>query len=214
MKCDMSGAAIVLGTVATAAELGLKVNVTAVTPVTENCIDGKSYKLGDVYRAYNGKTVEVNNTDAEGRLVLGDALSYAAKNLDPSCMIDIATLTGSAVVALGEEISALYTPEEGLAKELLDASKKTSELLWRLPLYPDYKESMKSEIADMVNSMGRDAGSIKAAFFLQEFVDDIPWAHIDAAGPCFLSKPKHYHTTQATGYGIRLFIEFLESKQA
>ncbi len=212
MKCDMSGAAIVLGTVRAAAMIDLKVNVTAVVPVTENCIDGKSYKLGDVYRAYNGKTVEINNTDAEGRLVLADALSYAAKNLKPTSMIDIATLTGSAVVALGEEISALYTSEESLSKELLEASSQTGELLWRLPLYPDYKESLKSEIADLINSSGRDAGSIKAAFFLQEFVGSVPWAHIDAAGPCFLTKPKHYNTTQATGYGIRLFIEFLEAK--
>ncbi len=212
MKCDMSGAAIVLGTVKAAASLDLKVNVTAVAPVTENCIDAKSYKLGDVYRAYNGKTVEINNTDAEGRLVLADALSYAAKNLSPTCMIDIATLTGSAVIALGEDISALYTTEEGLSKELLEASSKTSEPLWRLPLYPDYKESLKSEIADLINSAGRDAGSIKAAFFLQEFIGGVPWAHIDAAGPCFSTKPKHYNTSQATGYGVRLFLEFLEAK--
>jgi leucyl aminopeptidase len=143
---------------------------------------------------------------------LADALSYAAKNLKPTSMIDIATLTGSAVVALGEEISALYTSEEELSKELLDASLKTSEPLWRLPLYPDYQESVKSEIADLINTGGRDAGSIKAAFFLQEFVGGVPWAHIDAAGPCFLTKPKHYNTTRATGYGIRLFIEFLEAK--
>jgi len=212
MKCDMSGAAIVLGTVKAAAELGLKVNVTAVTPMTENCIDGKSYKLGDVYTAYNGTTVEINNTDAEGRLVLADALSYAAKNLKPTCMVDIATLTGSAVIALGEDIAALYTPEESLSEDLLMASSKSGDPLWRLPLHPDYKESLKSEVADMINSAGRDAGSIKAAFFLREFVDDTPWAHIDAAGPCFLTKPKHYNTSQATGYGIRLFIEFLEAK--
>ena len=212
MKSDMSGAAAVLGAVKAAALLDLKVNVTALTPMTENCIDGKSYKLGDVYRAYNGKTVEINNTDAEGRLVLADALSYAAMNLKPTCMIDIATLTGSAVIALGEEIAALYTPEEKLSKELLEASSQSDELLWRLPLHPEYKEALKSEIADLINSGGREAGSIKAAFFLQEFVGDIPWAHIDAAGPCFVTKPKHYNTSQATGYGIRLLFAFLEAK--
>ncbi len=212
MKCDMSGAAAVLGVVRTAAELNLKVNVTAVAPITENCIDGNSYKLGDVYRAYNGKTVEITNTDAEGRLVLADALSYAAKHLKPTCMIDIATLTGSAVVALGDEIAALCTPDEKLSKELLAAALKTSEHLSSLPLYLDYKESLKSEIADLMNSSGREAGAIKAAFFLQEFTGDVPWAHIDAAGPCFFAKPKHYYAAGGTGYGLRLLLEFLEAR--
>jgi leucyl aminopeptidase len=212
MKCDMSGAAIVVGTVQAAALLGLKVNVTAVAPVTENCIDAKSYKLGDVYRAHNGKMVEISDTDAEGRLILADALSYAAIHLKPTYMIDIATLTGSVIVALGEEISGLYSSDERLAAQLLEASLRTSEHLWRLPLFPDYRESIKSEIADLVNTAGRDGGSIKAALFLQEFVHGVPWAHIDAAGPCYLSKPQHYHPTKATGYGIRLLIEFLEAR--
>jgi leucyl aminopeptidase len=115
-------------------------------------------------------------------------------------------------MALGEDIAGLYTPQDLLANELLKASSETSELLWRLPLNPDYKDWLKSEIADMPNSAPRDGGSIRAAFFLQEFVGDVPWAHIDAAGPSFLTKPKHYNTTQATGYGIRLFLQFLEAK--
>ncbi|MBS0625022.1 MAG: leucyl aminopeptidase [Verrucomicrobia bacterium] len=213
MKSDMAGAATVLGTVQTAASLGLKINVTAVAPVTENGIDGTSYKPGDVYRAYNGKTVEITNTDAEGRLVLGDALSYAAKNLAPSCLIDFATLTGAIVVALGEEVSGFFTDDENLSKDLMKASKQTGELMWRMPIHPDYKDAMKSEIADLVNSGGRDAGSIKGALFLQEFVGKTPWVHIDFAGPTYVSKPKHYNTAKGTGFGVRLMIDFLERRE-
>ncbi len=214
MKCDMAGAATVLGAVKTAAELGLKVNVTALAPVTENCIGSKSYKLGDVYRSYSGRTVEVNNTDAEGRLVLADALAYAKAHLKPTCMIDLATLTGAAVVALGEDISALFTRDEELAEELLAASDKTDEQMCRLPLYSDYKEAFKSEIADTVNSGGREGGAIKAALFLEEFVGEISWAHLDIAGPAYLSKPKYYHPHKGTGYGLRLLIDFLESRSS
>lgn len=212
MKCDMAGGATVLATVHTAAALQLKVNVTAIVPSAENCIDGKSYKLGDVYPALNGKTVEITNTDAEGRLLLADALSYAVKHLKPTCMVDIATLTGAIIIALGENISGLFTPDDNLANDLCDAAKKTDELLWRMPMNPDYKDAMKSEIADMVNSAGRDASSIKAAFFLQEFTGTVPWAHIDFAGPSYLTKPKGYNTTSATGYGVRLLLEFLEAR--
>jgi leucyl aminopeptidase len=214
MKCDMSGAAAVLGAVYTAAALGLKVNVTALAPAAENGIDAKSYKLGDVYRSYNGKTVEITNTDAEGRLILADALGFAVSELKPTCMIDLATLTGAMVVAVGEEISGFFTKEETLAKELLEASQKTGELLWRMPLYDDYKDALKSDIADMINSAGRDGSAIKAALFLREFVGNIPWAHIDIAGPAFLSKPKHYNPVKGTGYGVRLLVEFLERRAA
>jgi leucyl aminopeptidase len=214
MKCDMSGAATVLGAVQTAAALGLKVNVTALVPTAENAIGSKSYKLGDVYKSYSGKTVEINNTDAEGRLILADALSYAAKNLKPTCMIDIASLTGAAVIALGEELSALFANDESLSKDLLAASEKTGELIWRLPLHPGYKESLKSEIADLINTSGRDAGAMKAALFLQEFTSTVPWAHIDFAGPCYLTKPKYYNPAKGTGYGLRLFIDFLKKRSA
>ncbi len=210
MKCDMAGAATVLGVVRTAAALGLKVNVTAVTPITENCIGSKSYKPGDVYRAYSGKTVEVTNTDAEGRLVLADAIAYAVKNLKPTCLIDLATLTGACVVALGEEISGLFSNDDALAEELLASSESTDEMIWRMPVYSDYLEAYKSEIADLANSGGREAGAIKAALFLQEFAGKVPWAHLDIAGPAYLSKPKHYNPTKATGHGLRLLIDFLE----
>lgn len=213
MKCDMAGAAAALGAVKTAAELGLKVNVTAVTPLTENCIDAKSYKIGDVYTSYSGKTVEINNTDAEGRLILADAISYVVKNLKPTQIIDLASLTGACVVALGEDIAGLFSNNEQLANDLLQSSASTDELLWRFPIHSDYMESYKSDIADLVNSGGREAGAIKGALFLQEFVRNIPWAHIDLAGPCFLNKAKHYHPSRATGYGLKLLIDYLENKQ-
>lgn len=209
MKSDMSGAATVLGVVQVAAALNLKINVTAVAPATENCIDGKSYKLGDVYRSHSGKTVEVNNTDAEGRLILADAISYAVQNLKPTCLIDLATLTGSIVIALGEEISGFFTNDDGLSKDLMAASEKTGEPLWRMPLYPDYKDALKSDIADLLNTGGRDGGAIKAGLFIQEFVGSVPWVHIDFAGPTYITKPKHYNTTKATGFGVRLLVEFL-----
>lgn len=214
MKCDMAGAATVLGAVKTAAELGLKVNVTAVMPITENCIGSKSYKLGDVYRSYSGKTIEINNTDAEGRLVLADAISYAVQNLAPTCIVDLATLTGACVIALGEDMSGLFSNDDQLAESLIEASETTDELIWRLPVHNDYKEAFKSEIADMVNSGGREAGAIKAALFLQEFAGTVPWAHIDIAGPAFVTKAKNYNTMKGTGHGLRLLVDFLRGKSS
>lgn len=211
-KADMAGAATVLGAVHAAASLGLKVNVTALVPAVENSIGSKSYKPGDVYRSYSGKTIEVNNTDAEGRLILADAISYAVQDLAPSCLIDLATLTGNIILALGEEMTGFYSNNENLAQELKKASEKTGEAVWRMPLYPDYRDSLKSDIADLQNTGGREAGSIKAALFLNEFVGSTPWMHLDIAGPAFLTKPRHYYPTKGTGYGVRLLVEFLESK--
>ncbi len=212
MKCDMSGGATVLGTVYLAALLKLKVNVTAIVPATENSIGSKSYKLGDVYRSHSGKTVEINNTDAEGRLVLADALSYAIQTLKPTAVVDVATLTGSIIMALGEEMAGLFANDEGLVKDLMGASEKTGEQLWRMPLNPDYKESLRSDFGDLLNTGGRDAGAMKAGLFLQEFVGTTPWAHIDLAGPAYVTRPKHYWPTKATGYGVRLLLEFLERR--
>jgi len=209
MKSDMAGAATVLWTVKTAADLGLKVNVTALAPVAENAIGSKSYKLGDVIRSISGKTVEVLNTDAEGRLILADAIAYGVKHLEPTAIVDIGTLTGAIVIALGEEIGGVFSTSDKIAKDLETASAETGESVWRLPLY-DYKESLSSDIADIANVGGRDAGSMKCALFLQEFTGGVPWAHIDMAGPAFVSKPKHYNPTKATGWGLRLLLEFLE----
>ena len=210
MKSDMGGAATVLGAVKTAAALGLKVNVTALTPVTENCIGSNSYKLGDVYRSYSGKTVEINNTDAEGRLILADAIAYAVKNLKPSYIVDLATLTGACVVALGEEFSGLFSNDDDLAETLLEAADQVDELMWRLPVHDSYQEMLKSDIADMVNAGKREGGAITAALFLQNFTEDVPWAHIDIAGPAFVEKPRYYNPIKGTGYGVRMLIEFLK----
>ena len=212
MKCDMAGAATVLSVVKLARDLDLKINVTALAPVAENAIGSGSYKLGDVYRACNGKTVEILNTDAEGRLVLADAIAYAVKKCNPSCIIDIGTLTGGIVLALGEEISGLFSKDEAIVQDLQEASVATGENIWRLPLY-DYRESLRSEIADIANLGGRDAGSMKCALFIGAFADDVPWAHIDMAGPAYISKPKHYNPTKATGWGVRLLLKFLEKRQ-
>ena len=214
MKCDMAGAATVLGAIKVAAALQLKVNITSIAPVTENCIGSRSYKLGDVYRSYLGKTVEINNTDAEGRLILADALGYVVKHLNPTAIVDLATLTGGMVIALGEEMAGVFSNDDQLAQELIEASIHTDESLWKMPLNEDYKDSLKSDIADLINSGGRDASAMKGALFLQEFVGSCPWAHLDIAGPAYLTKPKYYHPTKATGYGLRLLIDFLKRKQA
>lgn len=211
MKSDMAGAAVVLAAVKLAAELELKVNVTALAPAAENAIGSGSYKLGDVYRACSGKTVEILNTDAEGRLVLADAISYAVKHLHPTCIIDVGTLTGGMVIALGDEIAGLFSNNEQLVKDLTEASAKTGENIWRMPLH-DYKEALRSEIADLANVGGREAGAMKCALFLQEFTSGVPWAHIDMAGPAYLSKSKYYHPAKATGWGVRLLLNFLERR--
>ncbi|MBI3508398.1 MAG: leucyl aminopeptidase [Chlamydiia bacterium] len=212
MKADMAAAATVLATVKVAAELGLKVNITALAPVTENVIGSKSYKPGDVYRSMSGKTVEIFSTDAEGRLILADALTYAQKYLKPTCLIDLATLVGGTVIALGDDFSALYATEKKLAAALLAAADQTGERVWEMPLVEEYSEALKSDIADLRNSGWKEASSIRAALFLKEFVDTVPWAHLDIAGPAFLPKPKYYNPTKGTGYGVRLLVSFLQSR--
>lgn len=211
MKCDMAGGASVLGAMRAAADLKLKVNLIGIVVSTENAIGPNSYKPGDVYHSMSGKTVEISNTDAEGRLVLADALTYVQKKFSPSRIIDLATLTGGIVVALGEEATGLFSNDDALAHELCDAGERAFERLWRLPLYPEYKESLKSSIADLKNSGGRQASAINGAMFLQAFIKDVPWAHLDIAGTAYLSEPKSYHPTHATGVGVRLLIAFFES---
>lgn len=211
MKDDMSGAAAVLGVIHAAAALELPVNVTAVIPSTENSIGSKSYKPGDVYAAYSAKTVEIVDTDAEGRLVLADALAYAVKNLKPSRIIDLATLTGSIIRALGEEASGLMSNSDVVADLLLQAGSDTGERLWRMPLFEEYKDQLKSDIADIKNSGGMSAGASVAATFLKEFVGKTPWAHLDIAGTAYLSEAKRYSPKHGTGVGVRLLVAFLES---
>ncbi|MCH9610530.1 MAG: putative cytosol aminopeptidase [Chlamydiales bacterium] len=210
MRSDMGGAAAVLSALATAAALNLKCNVTAVVPTTENAIDGASYKMGDVYTAYNGSTVEIGNTDAEGRLILADALSYTVDKLKPTRIIDLATLTGSVVVALGDDIAGLYSNDQNLADSLLEAGSKTGEDLWQMPLRQSLRKKLKSSVADMRNVGTREGGSITAALFLEHFVDDIAWAHLDIAGTAFQASEKGYWPKNGVGFGVRLLTKFLK----
>lgn len=211
MKCDMGGAAAVFGAIYCAAKLGMKVNLTAVVPATENAIGATSYKPGDVYKSYAGKTVEIGNTDAEGRLVLADALAYVHKNLKPTRMIDLATLTGAMEISLGAETTGLMCSNDALSDALIRAGYETYERLCRFPLYEEYRDQLKSDVADIRNIGGRAASSITAALFLQEFVGDTPWAHCDIAGTAYLSDARRYNPKHGTGVGVRLLIEFLEN---
>jgi leucyl aminopeptidase len=210
MKTDMSGGAVALGVIYVVASLGIDANITALIPATENSIGSKSYKPGDVYTSYSKKTVEVENTDAEGRLILADAISYAVDKIKPKNIVDIATLTGAISIALGEEIAGVFSNNDELFEVMKKASKETGELIWRLPLHEEYKKMLKSRIADIKNVGGRKAGSITAALFLEEFVKGIPWIHIDIGGIAYFSKPRGYYTSLATGFGVRLILDFLE----
>lgn len=210
MRCDMAGAAAVLGTIHVAASLGLKVNLTAVIPAAENCIGSRSFKPGDVYKSSAGKTVEVTNTDAEGRLVLADAITYVKKKLKPTLIIDFATLTGAIQIALGSEASGMMTNDEALANAFVRAGSTTYERVWRMPLYDEYRELLKSAIADIRSTGGRGGGSIVAAMFLKEFVGKTPWAHFDIAGTAFNDEAKRYLPKNGTGVGVRLMIDYLE----
>lgn len=211
MRSDMAGAAACLYAIKAAAELGIKKNIVAIMPLAENMPGGASYRPGDIYRAYNGKTVEIGNTDAEGRLILADALAYTTAQLKPECIIDIATLTGACIISLGEVIAGLLTPHEHLAQLIFETGEKTGEKVWRLPLPKEYEEDLKSDFADLINvASGRKAGAIMGALFLKNFVGSVPWAHIDIAGPSWFSKKRGYRPKNATGFGVRLFVEFLK----
>jgi leucyl aminopeptidase len=206
MKFDMSGGAAVLEAVAAIAELGLAIDLVAVVPATENMPSGSAIKPGDVITQYNGLTVEVNNTDAEGRLILADALAYAIE-LGAERVVDIATLTGAVVIALGSTYAGLLANDDELAAQLLDAGAVTGELTWRLPLHPEFKEMMKGTVADLSNlASKRQAGSATAASFLAEFVGETPWAHLDIAGTAW-DVGREYTGKDASGYGVRLLVE-------
>jgi leucyl aminopeptidase len=206
MKMDMSGAAAVLETVAAIAELAVPINLVAIVPATENMPSGKAIKPGDVITQYNGVTVEINNTDAEGRLILADALAYAAE-LGAERIVDLATLTGAVTIALGSTYAALISNDDALAAQVEAAGTATGELVWRLPLHPEYKELTKGTVADLTNaSAKRKAGTIYAASFLEEFVGDTSWAHIDIAGTAW-DVGRAYTGNDASGIGVRLLVE-------
>jgi leucyl aminopeptidase len=208
MKFDMSGAAAVIEATAAIAELGLPIDLITVVPATENMASGTAIKPGDVITQYNGKTVEVNNTDAEGRLILADALAYAIE-LGAERVIDLATLTGAVLIALGSTYAAVISNDDALATELAAAGDESGELVWRLPLHAEYKEMMKGTVADLSNlASKREAGSITAASFLEEFVDGTPWAHIDIAGTAW-DVGRAYTGKGGSGYGVRLLVQLV-----
>ncbi|WP_425617557.1 leucyl aminopeptidase [Anatilimnocola sp. NA78] len=207
MKCDMAGAAAVLGAMQTIAQLKLPVNVIGFCGLVENMLGGSAFKLGDVLRARNGKTIEVLNTDAEGRLVLADVLDVALQS-QPAKIVDLATLTGACVVALGTDIAGLMTNDQTWADEVKASGDAVGESLWQLPMYPEFSEQIRSEVADIKNTGdGRWGGAITAAKFLEEFVAGKPWVHLDIAGPAFLDGQKPWLDAGGSGFGVRTLVE-------
>ena len=211
MKYDMSGAAAVLAAMRGIAELGLKVNVVGLVAAAENMPSSTAVKPGDVIGSHLGKTIEVVNTDAEGRLVLADALSYAQR-FEPAAMIDAATLTGAIVIALGHHAIGLMGNDGALLNEISAAGLRAGERCWKLPLWDEYRQQIDSQIADIKNTGGRPAGSITAGWFLKEFVAEIPWAHLDIAGTAYRDEPVPYLRKGATGWPTRLFIEWVRAR--
>jgi len=215
MKFDKCGGCTVLGIMKAVSELKLPINVVGIIPSVENMPGGESYRPGDIVRLYSGKTAEILNTDAEGRLILADALSYGIKQYSPKSVIDFATLTGACIVALGNNVAALVSNNQRLSEKIKKSSERTSEEIWQLPINDDYMDMIKSSVADMRNiGMGRAAGTITAAAFLANAVEDAPWAHLDIAGTAWTqdaSKKKSYNQKGATGFGVRLIIDYLRT---
>jgi leucyl aminopeptidase len=208
MKYDMSGAAAVLGTFEVLGQLKPAINVVGLVPTTENLPSGTATKPGDVVRSHLGKTIEIVNTDAEGRLILADALSYA-RRYKPACVLDAATLTGAVVIALGNHAVGLMGNDDPLLDEVRRAGDLAGERCWPLPLWDEYREQIRSDVADVKNTGGRPAGSITAGWFLREFVDGYPWAHLDIAGTAYIDAARPGLAKGPTGIGVRLFSEFV-----
>ena len=210
MKTDMSGGAGMMGAIMAAASLKLPVNVVTLVPATENMPGGDSFKPGDVLKTMSGKTIEILNTDAEGRLILADALTYAER-YKPKAVLDMATLTGACVVALGNHATGLLGTDEKLIDAVKKAGELTGERVWQLPLWEEYDEMIKSDIADVKNIGGRGAGTITAAGLLKKFASEYPWAHLDIAGTAWTEKPKPYVPKGAVGVGVRMIVQYLRS---
>lgn len=208
MKGDMAGAAAVLGTMMAVARLALPVEVRAYVAAAENMISGTAYRVDDVLTAMNGKRIEVNNTDAEGRLTLADALTYASRQ-GPDVLIELSTLTGACVVALGEQVAGIFAFDDSLGKAVLKAADAAGEAAWRMPVVEEYRELLKSDVADLKNTGGRFGGAITAALFLSEFTE-APFVHIDIAGPAFADKEHMLGPSGGTGYGVRTLVRYLE----
>jgi leucyl aminopeptidase len=213
MKSDMSGAAAVLAAMTALRDTGCPYEVHGLLGLVENMTGPGAYKPGDVLETYSGKTVEVINTDAEGRLVLCDLLAYAAEKLRPTRIVDLATLTGACVVALGNLASGLFSRHDDLAWEILDAGRLAGEKIWRMPLYEEYLDMLQKGPADLRNLGERWGGAITAALFLGEFVPrDLPWLHLDIAGPAFTEKDLPHAPTGATGAGVMTLVRWLEGR--
>jgi leucyl aminopeptidase len=212
MKSDMAGGAAVMGAIMAAADLSIKVNAVGLIPATENLPGGRAYKPGDILKSLSGQTIEVLSTDAEGRLILADALTYAGR-FKPAAIIDLATLTGACVIALGDDVTGMMGTDDRLKQKIKDAADATDEKVWELPLWEDYHELIKSDVADYKNHGGRPGGAITAAAFLSKFVGNYPWVHLDIAGPAWLTKDKPYIPKGASGVGVRLMVQFLKDWQ-
>jgi leucyl aminopeptidase len=214
MKFDKCGGCTVLGIMKAVSELKLPINVIGIVPSVENMPGGESYRPGDIIKLYNGKTTEILNTDAEGRLILADAIAYGEKHYSPKAIIDFATLTGACIIALGTNVAAVISNNEYLTKKMIESSKTTSEQIWELPLNQDYMDMINSDVADMKNvGIGRAAGTITAAAFLKNAVEKTPWLHLDIAGVAWTqiaTKEKSYNPKGATGFGVRLVLDYLQ----
>ena len=208
MKSDMAGGAAVMGAIMAAADLQLPLNVVGLVPATENLPGGRALKPGDILKSFSGQTIEVVNTDAEGRLILADALTYAQR-FQPAAVIDLATLTGACKIALGDHVIGMLGNDGPLKEKIRTAGERTGERVWELPLWEDYHELIKSDVADFKNTGGRAGGVITAAAFLSKFVGACPWVHLDIAGPAWLAKDKPYAPKGATGIGVRLLVQCL-----
>ncbi len=215
MKFDKCGGCTILGIMKAVSELKLPINVVGIIPSVENMPGGEAYRPGDIIKLYSKKTAEILNTDAEGRLILADALSYGEKHYSPKTIIDFATLTGACIVALGTNVAAIVSNDEKLSKRIIDSSKRTTEEVWELPLNQDYMDMIKSDVADMKNvGIGRAAGTITAAAFLKNATEKTPWMHIDIAGVAWTqtaTKEKPYNPKGATGFGVRLILDYLQN---
>ncbi len=214
MKFDKCGGCNVLGIMKAVSDLNLDNNVIGIIPSVENMPSGSSYRPGDIIKMYNRKTVEVLNTDAEGRIILADALAFAVKTFQPKAIIDMATLTGAAIIALGTNVAAMMGNDKELITKIIEYSNQTGEKIWELPLYDEYKEQLKSSNADMKNIGGRSAGAITAGAFLSNFVDETPWVHLDIAGTAWNqegTQEKTYNPKGATGFGIRTIVKYIRN---
>ncbi|MGH1522285.1 MAG: leucyl aminopeptidase family protein, partial [Nitrosopumilus sp.] len=215
MKFDKCGGCTVIGIMKVISELKLPINVVGIVPSVENMPGGESYRPGDIIKLYSGKTAEILNTDAEGRLILADAISYGERKYSPRAIVDFATLTGACIVALGTNVAGLVSNNEKLTQQITESSKRTSEDVWELPLTDDFMDMIKSDVADMRNiGIGRAAGTITAAAFLRNAIEKTPWLHLDIAGVAWTqvaTKDKPYNPKGATGFGVRLITDYLQN---